>query len=105
MEIELILVYNKENEEFYKIIDSKTKKQVGIIFSVLNHIAYEIYPEYRRNGLATKALKKLIRKIEHPLLEITFSNIASIKVAKKSGFVLKRVEGEFGIYEINRQTR
>jgi len=99
MNIKLIEVSNQGNEMFFDIYDEDLKEKVGILFTMSGHIAYEIKPEFRCRGMATEALRKVLQKIDRPILEITFSNVPSIKVAKKLGFSLKRTEGEFGIYE------
>ncbi|MBE6154676.1 MAG: GNAT family N-acetyltransferase [Firmicutes bacterium] len=105
MNIKLIEVKSQNNELFFNIYDQDINKNIGILFTSLNHVAYEIYPEYRGQGAATEAVKKLLERIENPILEITFTNIPSIKVAKKAGFTLRRIEGEFGIYEHNHLKR
>lgn len=99
MNIKLIEVNNKNEELFFNIYDEDIDKNIGILFTVSNHIAYEIEPEYRGKGAATEAVKKILERIDKPILEITFKNIPSIKVAKKVGFSLQRIEGEYGIYE------
>ena len=72
---------NVDDLDYYKnIINSARKKYnnndvVGILFTVENHIAYEVYEEYRNQGIATDALKQITGKIDRPILEIKCDNI------------------------------
>lgn len=100
MNIKLIEVSNRNNEMFFNIFDSDIQEIIGILFTVGDSVAYEIKEEFRGQGAATDALKKVLEKIKNPKLEITFNNIPSIKVAKKAGFKLIRTEGSFGIYAL-----
>lgn len=77
-------------------------KKIGILFTIFEHIAYEIYPEFRGNGYATEALKlatkEIAREYGKSILEIHINNVASSKVALKSGYVLIKTNGEFNMY-------
>ena len=54
-------------------------------------LSWTIAPEARGKGFAHQMLSKLVRYFDEPLLaEVKADNIASIKVAERSGFVLKR---------------
>lgn len=54
-------------------------------------LSWTIAPEARGKGFAHQMLSKLVRYFDEPLLaEVKADNIASIKVAEGSGFVLKR---------------
>lgn len=99
MNIQLIEIENKGNELFFNVIDKDTDILVGILFTVANHIAYEIKPEFRGNGAATAALKIITSQINRPILEISSNNFASKKVALKAGYSLVKNEQHFEIYE------
>lgn len=100
MNIKLIEVSNRNNEMFFNIFDSDIQEIIGILFTVGDSVAYEIKEEFRGQGAATDALKKVLDRLKNPKLEITFNNLPSIKVAKKAGFKLIRTEGSFGIYAL-----
>jgi predicted acetyltransferase len=102
MNIQLLEIENKNGKLFFNIVDRDTNLTVGIIFTVANHIAYEIEPEFRGYGIATEALKIVTSKIDKPTLEITYNNIASKKVALKAGYVLVKNEPLFEIYECSK---
>jgi len=54
-------------------------------------LSWTIAPEARGKGFANQMLSKLVCYFDEPLLaEVKADNIASIKVAERSGFVLKR---------------
>lgn len=99
MNVKLIEVEKVKDELTFDIVDSDINTVIGILFTVGNHIAYEIWPQFRGNGAATDALKLITSKIDRPVLEIKYNNIASQKVALKSGYKLIRNEYPFGIYE------
>lgn len=91
---------DRENKEiFYNIINADNNEEVGILFTVENHIAYEVYPKYRGQGIATEALKYITSQLNRPILEIQLNNIPSKKVALKAGYSLVKTEGNFEIYE------
>ena len=89
------------NELEFNIVDIDTNTTVGFLFTAGNHIAYEVWPEFRGNNIATDALKKITRRISHPVLEITHDNMASQRVATKAGYKLVRNNSIFGIYELD----
>ncbi len=99
MNVELLEIERKQNELFFNIIDKDTNLDIGILFTVDNHVAYEIKPEFRGQGAATDALKLITSQIKNPVLEITYNNIASKRVALKSGYTLVKVQPPFEIYE------
>lgn len=99
MTVELEEVEKKQNELFFNIIDRDTNSKIGILFTVNNHVAYEIKPEYRGQGAATDALKIITLQIKNPVLEIKYNNIASKKVALKSGYTLVEEQPPFEIYK------
>lgn len=103
MKIELVEIDRKEDELFFEIIDRDTNVNVGILFTVGSHIAYEIYPQFRKQGIATESLKYITFKINRPILEITSDNFASKRVAEKAGYKLTRMEYPFEIYEYSEQ--
>ena len=54
-------------------------------------LSWTIAPEARGKGFAHDMLSKLVSYFDEPLLaEVKADNIASIKVAERSGFVLKK---------------
>ncbi len=91
---------SSDGEKFFDIILNNQK--IGILFTVLEHIAYEIKPEFRGHGYATEALKLATKEIAEEygksILEIHKNNIASTKVALKSGYVLIGKDGEYNMY-------
>lgn len=92
---------DKENKEvFYNIINVDNGDEVGILFTIEDHIAYEVYEKYRGQGIATDALKYITSKLNKPSLEIQLNNIASKKVALKAGYTLVKTEGNFEIYHM-----
>ena len=99
MNIDLVERERKKGELFFNIVNKDNNDVVGILFTVENHIAYEVYEEYRNQGIATDALKQITERIEKPILEIKYDNIASKKVALKSGYTLVRRETSYDIYE------
>ena len=99
MDVELVELENKRGELFFNIVDKITKLEIGILFTVNNNVAYEIKPEFRGKGAATNALKLITSQIKRPVLEIKHNNIASKRVAIKSGYVLVREQSSFEIYE------
>ena len=99
MNIDLVEIENKNSELFFNIINKDNNDIVGILFTVENHIAYEVYEKYRNQGIATVALKLITERIEKPILDIKCDNIASKKVALKSGYTLVRRETSYDIYE------
>lgn len=99
MNVELIEVEKKQKESFFNIIDKDTNMNIGILFTVNNHIAYEIYPNFRGQGAATEALRLITSQIKNPILEITSNNIASKKVALKAGYTLVKNQCQFEIFE------
>ena len=115
MNLEKVEVYDSEDIINIKVVFSSIDLKAGLeeedfLLEDLIDITTDNSPQENTENNKTQENNESNNQTnsennENPLLEITFSNIASIKVAKKSGFVLKRVEGEFGIYEINRQTR
>ena len=88
------------DEKFFDIMLDNQK--IGILFTVLEHIAYEIQPKFRGNGYATEALKLATKKIANEygksILEIHINNLASAKVALKSGYVLVGKDGDYNMY-------
>ena len=66
----------KKGELFFNIVNKDNNDIVGILFTVENHIAYEVYEEYRNQGIATDALKQITGKIDRPILEIKYDNMA-----------------------------
>lgn len=98
MNIQLIEIEKKKNELFFNVIDRDINTQIGILFTIDNHIAYEIYPEFRGQGAATDALKIITKKINKPVLEISIDNIASKKVALKAGYTLVKKTASFEFY-------
>lgn len=54
--IELMEVERKQNELFFNVVDKDTNLEIGILFTIGNHVAYEIKPEFRGQGAATEAL-------------------------------------------------
>ena len=97
---------DRDNEEiFYNIINADNNDEVGILFTIQNHIAYEVYPKYRGQGIATDALKYITSKLNKPTLEIQLNNVASKKVALKAGYSLIKTEGNFEIYEIDKKKK
>lgn len=100
--ITLIEVLSKKtsDEKFFDIMLDNQK--IGILFTVLEHIAYEIQPSFRGNGYATEALKLATREIAQEygksILEIHINNLASTKVAIKSGYVLVGRDGDYNMY-------
>lgn len=101
MNIDLVEIENKNSELFFNIINKDNNDIVGILFTVENHIAYEVYEKYRNQGIATVALKLITERIEKPILEIKYDNIASKKVALKSGYTLVGRETSYDIYEVS----
>ena len=99
MNIDLVERERKKGELFFNIVNKDNNDVVGILFTVENHIAYEVYEEYRNQGIATDALKQITERIEKTILEIKYDNIASKKVALKSGYTLVRRETSYDIYE------
>lgn len=99
MNIELVEIERKKDELFFNIVDKDTDTNVGILFTVGNHVAYEVYPEFRSRGIATESLKDITSRIKSPILEITSDNLASKKVAEKVGYRLTKMEYPFEIYE------
>lgn len=99
MNIELVEVDKNKNELFFNVMDTSINTQIGILFTIDNHIAYEIYPEFRGQGAATDALKIITKKINKPVLEISVNNTASKKVALKAGYTLVRETASFEFYE------
>lgn len=99
MNIYLEEVTNDKGELFFNIRDKDTNQKVGILFTVDNHIAYEVYEEFQGQGAATDALRIITSTLPNPVLEITFDNIASKKVALKAGYVFKQRVPGFDIYE------
>ena len=104
MNIELIEVEKKKNELFFNVIDTDINTQIGILFTIDNHIAYEIYPQFRGQGAATDALKIITEKIDKPVLEIAADNVASKKVALKAGYTLVRKTPSFEFYEYSKES-
>ena len=47
MNIDLVEIENKNSELFFNIINKDNNDIVGILFTVENHIAYEVYEKYR----------------------------------------------------------
>lgn len=90
---------DKNHEIFYDVINSDNKDVVGVIFTINNHIAYEIEEKYRGNGIATEALKYITSKLNRPVLEIQINNVASKKVALKAGYTFVKTKGNFDIYQ------
>ena len=91
---------NEENKELqFSILDLDTGNDMGFLFTVGNHIAYEVWPEYRGNNVATTALRAVTTKIDRPVLEIKFDNVASKRVALKAGYSLTGIEDGFEMYE------
>lgn len=84
---------------FFDIVDQDINATVGILFTVGSHVAYEVYDEFRNQGIATQALKYITSKINRPVLEIKYNNMASKAVALNAGYKLNRVEHPFEIYE------
>ena len=93
-----------DGERFFDII--LDNKKIGILFTILEHIAYEIKPEFRGHGYATEALRLATREIVaeygKSILEIHVNNVASKKVALKSGYVLVGKDGEYNMYHHTR---
>ena len=70
------------------------------------HIGYSVEPQYRGHNYAYQAvikLKKIAKRLGFEQLVITCSpdNIASKKVALKSGYTLVRRETSYDIYEVS----
>ena len=88
------------DEKFFDIMLDNQK--IGILFTVLEHIAYEIKSEFRGHGYATEALKLATKQVAYEygksVLEIHVNNIASARVALKSGYVLVGKDGEYNMY-------
>ena len=101
MNIDLVEIERKKSELFFNIVNKDNNDVVGILFTVENHIAYEVYEEYRNQGIATDALKQITGKIDRPILEIKYDNMASKAVALKAGYSLVRRETSYDIYEIS----
>lgn len=100
------LTRDKDNSEvFYNIINADNGDNVGILFTVENHIAYEVYEKYRGQGIATDALKYISKIINKPSLEIYVNNVASKKVALKAGYTLAKTEGDFEIYHMDKKKK
>jgi predicted acetyltransferase len=104
MNVVLVEIENKQDELVFNIVDRDININIGILFTVGNHIAYEIKPEFRGQGAATAALKKITSQMKKPVLEITYNNIASKKVALKAGYSLVRIESPFEIYEYSNES-
>lgn len=104
MKIELIEVQREKRELFFDIVDAITKIKIGILFTIDNHIAYEIKEEFRGKGAATEALRLITSRIKNPTLEIANNNIASKKVALKSGYVLVKQQLTLEIYKYSSES-
>ena len=63
-----------------------------------DHVAYEVFEEYRNQGTATQALREITTRMNRPVLDIRKDNIYSIKTAKKVGYKLYQTGGTFEIY-------
>lgn len=107
MNIEIFEERNIPNSKYvtYVIIDKDNNRELGCIFTLENHIAYEIFPEYRCQGIATEALKYITSKINRPVLEIQVNNIPSKKVALKAGYTFIKNEGNFDIYHYEQKKK
>lgn len=105
MDVYLEEIEKKSNELFFKIIDRDTNQKVGILFTVGNHIAFEVYEKFQGQGAATDALKIITSRIPNPVLEITYNNVASKKVALKAGYVFQKRNPLFDIYEYSPENK
>lgn len=101
MNIKLTLTKETEGELWFDIIDQDTNSNIGYLFTIGNHIAYEIKEEFRGKGAATEALRLITKKLNRPVLEITHDNLASKRVAEKVGYVLARENRALEIYMQN----
>ena len=90
MNIKLKLIEEKEDELWFDIVDEDSHEKVGYLFTVGEHIAYEVEEKYRGKGIATICLKEITKRFKNPVLEITYDNLASQRVAQKAGYVLVR---------------
>lgn len=89
----------------YTIVNLDNNEEVGYIFVLDNHIAYEIFQKYRRQGIATYALKYITTKLDRPVLEIQINNIPSKKTALKAGYTFIKNEGNFDIYHYDKKKK
>ncbi len=105
MNIELVEEERNGNELFFSIFDKDTGNIVGILFTVENHVAYEVYEQYRNQGAATQVLRAITSKMNRPLLDIRKDNIYSIKTAKRVGYKLIESGGPFDIYTYENTSR
>lgn len=98
---------DKTQKVEFNIVDTDNNETVGYLFTagvnanddIETHVAYEVWPEFRGNNVATDALKKITGRIAHPVLEITHDNMASKRVAIKAGYTLVRSGKYFEMYE------
>ena len=105
MNVELIEKSRNNNELFFSIFDKDTKNNVGILFTVEDHVAYEVFEEYRNQGAATQALREITTRMNRPVLDIRKDNIYSIKTAKKVVYKLYQTGGTFEIYAYDNSSK
>lgn len=49
----------KKSELFFNIVNKDNDEIVSILFTVKNHIVYEVYEKYRNQGIVADTLKKI----------------------------------------------
>lgn len=100
MNIALKEVENDVSGELsFDITDKDTGTVVGTLFTSGRYVAYYINSEFREKDIATKALKIITSKIEHPVLEIKCNNTVSKRVAENAGYVLVETSHSIEMYE------
>lgn len=105
MNVELVEEDRKDNELFFSIFDKDTGNIVGILFTVGDHVAYEVFEMYRNQGAATQALRSITSKMNRPLLDIRKDNIYSIRTAKRVGYKLIETGGPFELYAYDNERK
>ena len=70
-----------------------------------DHVAYEVFEEYRNQGTATQALREITTRMNRPVLDIRKDNIYSIKTAKKVVYKLYQTGGTFEIYAYDNSSK
>ena len=96
------IVFYLHKPNFIDLYLLKNNKQtIGyILYNSKNSMITEVIEtDHRGQGLASKGIDFIKQKYKKKIFaEIKKSNIASIKLHKKNGFVLNRVKGENEIY-------
>lgn len=70
-----------------------------------DHVAYEVFEEYRNQRAATQALREITTRMNRPVLDIRKDNIYSIKTAKKVRYKLYQTGGTFEIYAYDNSSK